>query len=83
MPTQAERSLRASVSPPADLRSDERKAIDAARDAAVARERERCAKIAENIYGGRAHTYASEDADVYRAQDDTCNKIAAAIRAVK
>lgn len=44
-------------------------------------EAEACAKIAERIYGGRAHTYASENADRYRAQDETCAKIADAIRA--
>ncbi len=50
---------------------------------AVARERERCAKIAESVYGGRSHNSASENADVYRAQDAACAKIAAAIRAQK
>lgn len=47
---------------------------------AAAREREACARIAEKAYGGKAHTYASENADVYRAQDAACVKIAAAIR---
>lgn len=43
-------------------------------------EREACARLAENIFGGPAHTYASENADVYRAQDATCKRIAKAIR---
>ena len=44
---------------------------------------ERAAKVAEDAYGGKAHTYASENADTYRAQDDVCAKIAARIRALK
>lgn len=47
---------------------------------AILAERERCAGLAANFYGGRAHTYASENADVYMAQDRTCSGIAAAIR---
>lgn len=40
---------------------------------------EEAAKIAETIYPP-AHTYASENAQIYRAQDETMRKIAAAIR---
>lgn len=43
---------------------------------------EECAKIAENCFGGKAHTYASENADLYRAQDAACALIAAKIRAL-
>lgn len=43
---------------------------------------EECAVIAEKIYGGKAHTYASENADVYYAQDETCGLIAKSIRAL-
>jgi hypothetical protein len=61
-------------------------AVDKARawDAIVkarADEREKCAKIAENYFGGRAHTYASENADRYIIQDETCELIAKKIRA--
>ncbi len=47
---------------------------------AIFAERERCAKIAEKAFGGPAHTYASENADIYRAQDSACYHIAALIR---
>ena len=43
---------------------------------------EQCAKIAENFFGGKAHTYSSENADLYRAQDAACKLIAAKIRAL-
>lgn len=46
----------------------------------LAAETERCALIAENAFGGKAHTYASENADLYRGQDMACQRIAAAIR---
>jgi hypothetical protein len=42
---------------------------------------ERLAKICENIYGGPAHSYASENAPTYRIQDAAIAKCAAAIRA--
>jgi hypothetical protein len=42
---------------------------------------ERCAQRAET-YFPRAHTYASENADVYHAQDDAQIRIAKAIRAL-
>lgn len=48
-------------------------------DEAVSAERERCARIAEKAFPP-AHTYASENADVYRAQDAAAARIAAAIR---
>ena len=41
-----------------------------------------CAKIAENCLGGRAHTYTSENAELYRSQDALCELIAAKIRAL-
>jgi hypothetical protein len=44
---------------------------------------EKCAKVTENIYGGMAHTYGSENADRYRAQDETCKRIANEIRKLK
>mgnify|MGYP001575287528 CR=1 FL=1 len=57
-------------------------AIDAAIDAAVREEREACAKIAANVYPrGSAHTYASENADVYQAQESASERIAKVIRA--
>ncbi len=43
---------------------------------------EECARIAEGCFGGKAHTYASENADLYRAQDAACALIAAKIRAL-
>jgi hypothetical protein len=43
---------------------------------------EQCAKIAENCFGGKAHTYSSENADMYRVQDAACGLIAAKIRAL-
>lgn len=52
------------------------KAVASARRAAF----EECAEIAENA-GPKAHTYASENADVYRAYDDARDEIAVAIRA--
>lgn len=42
---------------------------------------ERLAKICENVYGGPAHSYASENATTYRIQDAAIAKCAAAIRA--
>jgi len=36
-------------------------------------------KAALEGYGGRAHTYASENADIYYAQDEACKRIAAVI----
>jgi hypothetical protein len=48
--------------------------------AGVADERERAAKIAERAFGGKAHTYASENADRYRVQDEACEHIATMIR---
>lgn len=43
--------------------------------------REECAKIAERRFPrGSAHTYASENADRYIAQEETCELIAKAIR---
>jgi len=41
--------------------------------------REACVRACENVYGGRAHTYASENADIYRAQDGT---IASCVKAI-
>lgn len=41
---------------------------------------ERLAKICENVYGGPAHSYASENATTYRIQDAAIAKCAAAIR---
>jgi hypothetical protein len=67
------------------LREDaERRCKDAKSRAAEARERtiEECAKVCEQIYGGKAHTYASENADIYRAQDRTIASCAKAIRAL-
>ena len=43
---------------------------------------EKAAKVAEKAYGGPAHTYASENAELYRAQDEACAKIAASIRSL-
>lgn len=37
------------------------------------------ARVAGDIYGGRAHTYASENADTYRTQDHT---IASCVKAI-
>lgn len=49
-----------------------------------AAEREACARIAEARFPrGRAHTYASENADRYIALEDAAEVIAAAIRARK
>ena len=48
--------------------------------AARAEERERCIAAAERCFP-KAHTYASENADLYRAQDDALRVIVAAIRA--
>lgn len=45
---------------------------------ATLKERERCERIALRHVG--AHTYASENAHVYIAQDDWARTIAAAIR---
>jgi hypothetical protein len=59
------------MSAPPDLRSDERKAIDAAIDRAVAAERERCAKIAERV----AIEAGDGEGEIYIAR-----KIADAIR---
>ena len=56
-------------------------AIEAAEQAAREAEREACARIAEKAFGGPAHTYASENADLYRAQDGACELIASLIRA--
>lgn len=56
--------------PAADLRDDERKAIDTAIDSAVARERERCAHIAE----GYAEVVAGD------THEQLCHVIAASIR---
>lgn len=39
----------------------------------------RCAKVCEDVYGGRAHTYASENAETYRIQDQTIASCAKAI----
>lgn len=44
---------------------------------------EEAALAAEKAYGGPAHTYASENADIYRAQDAACARIAGHIRALK
>lgn len=43
---------------------------------------EECAKVCENVYGGKAHTYASENADTYRTQDGTIKSCAKAIRSL-
>ena len=43
---------------------------------------ESAAKVAETIYP-KAHTYSSENADIYRAQDGTMKSIAKAIRNLK
>jgi hypothetical protein len=45
---------------------------------AILAERERCAKIARNFFPP-AHTYASEYADIYHAQDSAAAAIANAI----
>lgn len=42
--------------------------------------RKRAAEVCRNVYGGRAHTYASENADIYRAQDGT---IASCVKAIE
>ena len=44
---------------------------------------EEAARVAEKAFGGKAHTYASENADIYRAQDAACERIASHIRALK
>ncbi len=44
---------------------------------------EEAARAAEKAYGGPAHTYASENADIYRAQDGACDRIATIIRSLK
>lgn len=43
-------------------------------------EREACAKVAETIFPP-IHTWGSENSDRYHVQDETCQRIAAAIRA--
>lgn len=43
---------------------------------------EECAKVCEQAYGGKAHTYASENADRYRAQDDATRLCARRVRAL-
>lgn len=56
--------------------------VEAIADALADAERrgmERAAKIAENAIP-RAHTYASENADIYHAQDDAMSIIVKAIR---
>jgi len=62
-------------------------ACDAARqtvfglfEQALAAQCESDATTAENAFGGPAHTYASENADRYRIQDETCRYIADRIR---
>jgi len=54
-------------------------AVEALREE-FARGLERGAEVAEATIP-RAHTYASENADIYRAQDDARDRIAAALRA--
>lgn len=44
---------------------------------------EEAARVAEKAFGGPAHTYASENADIYRAQDAACARIASHIRSLK
>jgi len=44
---------------------------------------EECAKVCEQVYGGKGHTYASENAHTYRTQDGTIASCAKAIRALK
>jgi hypothetical protein len=45
---------------------------------------EEAARVAESLYPrGSAHTYASENADRYIAQEDTCESVASEIRALK
>lgn len=43
---------------------------------------EKAAGAAKDFFGGPAHTYASENADVYRAQDETVRLVAERIRAL-
>lgn len=45
-----------------------------------AEENEACAKAAKMALGGRAHTYASENADIYRAGDHALAMAEKAIR---
>jgi len=44
---------------------------------------EEAAKASLDIYGGRGHSYSSENADIYRAQDHALASCAKAIRALK
>lgn len=50
--------------------------FDPAFAAAIVRD---CAKACADVYGGNAHTYASENADTYRIQDQT---IASCVKAI-
>jgi hypothetical protein len=55
---------------------------DAAYERGAADMRERAAAAAQMALGGRAHTYASENADIYRAQDHALHQASATIRAL-
>lgn len=44
---------------------------------------EDAAKVAESIWGGPAHTYASENAELYRMQDRAAERVATAIRQMR
>ena len=59
------------------------RAIKGAITQAVNEFAEEAAKASLDIYGGRAHSYSSENADIYRAQDHALASCAKAIRALK
>lgn len=53
-----------------------------ARDAIRQEAFEEAARLAEQAFGGQAHTHARENADLYRAQDHAVQLVAASIRAL-
>lgn len=64
------------------LKAEEESAqLRAERDAAARDMRERCAKVVERLFEP-VHTFSSENADLYRAQDRACELAAAKIRAL-
>jgi hypothetical protein len=73
------RELRESDDPKIVPTRVEAAAIDAAIDAAVLAERERCAKVADE-HAKRSFNWASENAETYHAQSTWAERIAAAIR---
>lgn len=72
---QAEDRLREARSAPSEMDTTACAVYDAALEAA--------AVAVETTFGGRAHTYASENADIYRAQDHAIVQAAKRVRALK